>query len=228
MDISAFEKLLRESLADIRMSRSERRDLQEWLQHQNCSGHVLSQLRNAAFRIVREYAGDEDPQQLISWLESVMRVVYTVANQETVQAEVWFSPDQDCVGRISELIRQSHEQIDVCVFTITDNRLSSSLLDAHRRGVMVRLITDDDKSTDAGSDVEQLERAGVAVRMDCSEWHMHHKFAVFDGSILLNGSYNWTRGAAEHNAENFLITDHAPLVHRFFEYFAALWSKLEP
>ena len=26
--------------------------------------------------------------------------------------------------------------------------------------------------------------------------HMHHKFAIFDGERLINGSYNWTRGAA--------------------------------
>lgn len=228
MDISAFERLLEDSLDDLRMSRSERGDLRAWLKDQNCSGHILAQLRNTTFRIVREHAHSEDPQQLFSWLESVMRTLYPVDAVEAVQTEVWFSPDQDCVGRICRLIQQTRKSIDVCVFTVTDNRLSDSLLDAHRRGVSVRLITDNEKSSDSGSDVEGLDHAGIAVRMDLSEWHMHHKFAVFDGSILLNGSYNWTRGAAEHNAENFLITDQAPLVHRYQQYFAELWLKLQP
>ena len=41
-----------------------------------------------------------------------------------------------------------------------------------------------------------LAELGVAVRIDRSEHHMHHKFALFDDAILATGSYNWTRSAA--------------------------------
>ena len=48
--------------------------------------------------------------------------------------------------------------------------------------VQVRVISDDDKAMDAGSDIDRLERiprASIA-----PEHHMHHKFAIFDKSKL--------------------------------------------
>jgi phosphatidylserine/phosphatidylglycerophosphate/cardiolipin synthase-like enzyme len=55
---------------------------------------------------------------------------------------------------------------------------------------------------------------------------MHHKFAIFDGELLLNGSYNWTRSAAEHNQENFTVTNDPAVVRRFAEAFARMWEHL--
>jgi mitochondrial cardiolipin hydrolase len=114
----------------------------------------------------------------------------------------------------------------VCVFTITDDRLADALLAAHRRGVAIRVLTDNDKAHDLGSDIERIAAAGVAVRIDRTPFHMHHKYAIFDGRRLLNGSYNWTRGAARDNQENVVVTDDPALVARFAAAFEALWGQL--
>ena len=52
---------------------------------------------------------------------------------------------------------------------------------------------------------------------------MHHKFAIFDASVLLNGSYNWTRSAFQSNREN-LVTTHTSLVTKFAKAFDAMWN----
>jgi cardiolipin hydrolase len=90
----------------------------------------------------------------------------------------------------------------------------------------VRVITDDEKALDLGSDVTALARAGVPVRTDPSPAHMHHKFAVFDRERLLTGSYNWTRGAARDNGENIIVTADPRLIERFARYFERLWESL--
>ncbi|MFN5731288.1 MAG: phospholipase D-like domain-containing protein [Planctomyces sp.] len=53
-----------------------------------------------------------------------------------------------------------------------------------------------------------------------------HKYAIFDRNLLLNGSCHWTRGAAEHNEENFMVLNYQPLVMRYLEQFEILWNKL--
>ena len=118
--------------------------------------------------------------------------------------------------------------MDICVFTITDDRVATAILAAHRRGVKLRVVTDDDKAHDKGSDVFELADAGIEVRVDQSEHHMHHKFAVFDRSIVVTGSYNWTRSAAQSNAENILVSDDGRLVAPYQRVFDEMWASLAP
>ena len=89
----------------------------------------------------------------------------------------------------------------ICVFTITDDRITDNIIDAHGRGVQVRVISDNDKAHDRGSDLSRLRRHGLPVAFDKTPDHMHHKFAVFDSKLLVSGSYNWTRSAADRNEE---------------------------
>ena len=73
----------------------------------------------------------------------------------------------------------------------------------------------------------KLRAAGVPVRVDRTDAHMHHKFAVFDRELLLTGSYNWTRSAANQNYENIIVTDDARLATTFANVFEQYWDELE-
>merc|ERR1712137_989791 len=76
-----------------------------------------------------------------------------------------------------------------------------------------------------GSDIGRLRKAGIQVLHGTSEkLHMHHKFAVIDKKVLINGSFNWTSGAVKGNDENVVISHHAGLAGRFAEEFNRLWE----
>src|SRR5262245_16434988 len=137
-----------------------------------------------------------------------------------------FSPGDACLRQIVHRFARARQTVEVCVFTITDDRITRALLDAHRRGVQLRVLTDNDKALDRGSDIEEIGRAGVPVKVDRTPYHMHHKFAIFDRTRLINGSYNWTRGAAECNLENLIDTADPNLVAAFLVQFEELWQKL--
>jgi cardiolipin hydrolase len=89
------------------------------------------------------------------------------------------------------------------------------------------VVSDDEKALDPGSDMLRLRDAGISVRLDHAEAHMHHKFALFDRLRLLTGSYNWTRSAADVNHENVLVSDDPRLVQPFCRAFDDLWTALE-
>lgn len=219
--------MLRQTLADRRVTGSEKRALTDVLRDHDVDTQQLAYLRHRAFAVARDAVVDSDSQDVLRWLEDVIKLLIPNADDSSQpHAEACFSPSDDCPLRICSLFDRAKRTADVCVFTITDDRIASSMMRAHQRGVTIRVISDDDKAEDLGSDIYRLKRAGLKVRMDRSQYHMHHKFAIFDGELLLTGSYNWTRGAAEKNEENFIITGDRRLVGIFTRVFERLWNDL--
>ena len=219
---------LARTLDDRRLSRNERQVLEEVVDSLG-SASDRREVVHRAFEVARDALAGPDDRSVLDWLEDVVKALREGAQSPTglPLAEAYFSPGEECVLAIHRLLANARRTADVCVFTITDDRLADDLLGAHRRGVSVRIITDDSKADDLGSDVDRLGRAGIPVRVDRSPYHMHHKFAILDGSTLMTGSYNWTRGAARDNEENFIVTGETRLISPFVATFDRLWQKLE-
>jgi cardiolipin hydrolase len=228
--LDQLRQQLHDSLTDTRLSDEEKRQLTQALRDAKLPEEGLRQLRNGAFDLVRhhlETISPADPHALVRWLDGVMRAVDVARTPGgSHHSQSHFSPGNDCLNAIVTQLRGSRESIDICVFTVSDDRISDEILAAHRRGVALRLITDNDKAFDRGSDIDRLRASGVNVRIDETEAHMHHKFALFDRRWLLNGSYNWTRSAAEHNEENLDITNDPTLLRQFQTAFDELWASL--
>lgn len=215
------------SLEDQYLSREERRELKTLIAQLNMdesqSSWLLSKFRDLAI----EAASNKDSSQLLSWFYEGAKLVL-VAERETDKTEerAFFSPGESCREAILAKLSSAKTSVDICVFTISDDIISKAVLLAHKRGVRVRIITDNDKSLDMGSDVEYLYKEGVPLRTDLTKVHMHHKFAIFDSEYLLTGSYNWTRSAATSNYENIVILNDPQLVRSFKNEFGRLWLSL--
>lgn len=141
---------------------------------------------------------------------------------------VYFSPGPDCRMAIEQAMETALDELLICVFTISDDRLSDAIQRAHRNGLTVRVLSDNDKMYDRGNDVERLAACGIDVRVDRSPEHMHHKFMVVDGQTVLTGSYNWTRSAETRNEENLVVLDDPILAERFAEEFERIWNLSDP
>lgn len=216
------------TLADDRLSDDERRVLVHTLREASPPEDGLRQLRNRAFDLVRARTADPEQLALLKWLEGVVRAIDTGRSPDNVavRSQAFFSPGTACLQAINQQLRAARRSVDLCVFTLSDDRITAEVLAAHRRGVSLRFISDNDKEFDRGSDVGQLRAAGIPVAVDRTDAHMHHKFAIFDEQTLLTGSYNWTRGAARYNNENFIVTGDRRLITPFMQTFDRLWSSL--
>ena len=225
MDFKFLETQLIQSLEDGRLSPPEKYALRDIVAQ--CNESQRRFMQNTAFSLFRDYAmnkGAEEALSALKWLEKTIKVLNPPI-VEASQPTAHFSPGNDCLNRIVSLCQTAKSSIDICVFTISDDRLTAAILQAHQRGVAVRVITDNDKSEDMGSDVDFLQKNDVPLKMDVSDYHMHHKFAVFDGVTLLNGSFNWTRSATTKNQENILVIQEPALVSAYVDKFHSLWQK---
>jgi cardiolipin hydrolase len=211
---------LRGTFDDLRLSRGERRNLSALAKN---PPELAPRVRKRAFTLAQELLAHAPASAVLEWLEEVVKAI-TDAAPAVVEQEAVFAPHQDVASRIIHALKATVSHADLAVFTITDDRVARAIRDAHERGVKLRILSDNDKSTDLGSDIDALARIGVEVRIDRTPVHMHHKFAILDGRVLLNGSYNWTRSAANENHENLVISTDAALIRSFAGEFAHCWQ----
>lgn len=227
MDFNDLDRVLRDQAADLELSPEEKYELRE-LGAQS-SADQIRYMRNQAFGIARESirVQPENALDLLRWVEQVVRTLDLFILGAATATTAFFSPGDACLCKLRELCRGARTSMDICVFTIADDRLTEEIIAAHRRGVRVRIVSDNDKRMDSGSDIARLLEEGISVRMDPTPFHMHHKFALFDAGLLANGSFNWTRSASMSNFENLVVSADAYLVRCFGGQFEQLWSEFE-
>lgn len=223
-----IESALQDTFNDRKLSQNEKYALMELLKDYQNDPDALNFARNSAFKIVKQHQYDQpqfDPDAF-KWLEHTVKSIDRVRTDHlpTEKDSAYFSPGDDCKRRIISAIKHAKQAIDVCVFTISDDQISQALLDAHRRSIKVRIITDNDKANDLGSDVDMLQSKGVPLVKDTGPHHMHHKFAIIDNRFLINGSFNWTRSASTSNEENITIAHSPELLNAFRHEFDKLWA----
>jgi len=142
---------------------------------------------------------------------------------------VVFFPERFHRGSLNKLwraIRKAKISLDVSVQYLSHMKLKKGLLEACRHGVRVRVIVDAgrDRSLDIPGRSE-LIRAGIEVRIDRTSRTMHHKFAVIDKTLVINGSLNWTN-AVYQNMESVVISRSPSLADAFSEEFNHLWCAV--
>ena len=220
-----IQALLEQSFDDYRLDNGERRELADLLAAAELKNDELSFLRNQSFSLVQQILREgRDGLPALKWLEQVIKQLDKVRGVDGAEvAESWFSPGNSCLNGIRNQLEQAKKSVDICVFTIADDFLAQAILATHQRGVKVRIITDNDKINDAGSDIRYLAREGIEVKVDNTGYHMHHKFALFDDERLINGSFNWTRSASQFNTEDLTLTDDKRHVQAFKRQFEQLW-----
>ena len=153
--------------------------------------------------------------------------VPATATAHYASVRVVFTPGDDIAGEIVQAIRHARKQVLVQAFSFTHSDIARALIEAHKRGVEVKLIADREQTEKMRrGQVTGIARAGVPVWLDGEHQGAHNKVMVIDAgrpnAQIITGSYNFTRAAQHKNAENVvLIGGNDALVRQY----AANWQR---
>lgn len=128
---------------------------------------------------------------------------------------VCFTPGGQCTGLIVDEIAGARRSIDVQAYSFTSPEILQALVDAHGRGVAVRVIVDKSQKTERYSGLTFVRNAGVPVWIDARVAIAHNKVMILDRETVITGSFNFTRSAQERNAENVLVLKDPELAARY-------------
>ncbi len=215
---------LRQSIQDEVFSKPERKSVRALVAEKTLDEQQLNFLRSKIYDLANEKIMATNYKFILEWVKNANSALVT--NQSSF-SDAYFSPGEACRNVIISQIKSATSHLQICVFTISDDYITDAIIGSHKRGTQIKIITDNDKSLDEGSDIEQIAKLGITVKMDRTTDHMHHKFMLVDGKSLITGSYNWTRSAAKFNHENILLTREVGVVKSFLKEFDQLWKVTE-
>lgn len=105
--------------------------------------------------------------------------------------------------RLAAAIDTTRNTLDIAAFELNNEVITEAIIDAHNRGVVVRVVTDDEHGLeDDDSTIVELELAGIEIVDDSRTALMHNKFMIMDGITVWLGSMNYTMNGVYRNNNN--------------------------
>lgn len=160
-------------------------EMGEQLHHE--ATHIQSQGQRQGITPLFCYYGDQ-----------LLELYILPHNQPERPGLVETSMNEIAKQKLISLFDNAQHHINVSIEQLTFKDASRALIRAHQRGVIVEVFTPN-LNDDA---VKLLIKEGMNVKLGHS---IHHKFALIDNKVLLNGSPNWSMNAFSRSDESFIV-----------------------
>jgi len=174
------------------------------------------------FRSPVNIAGTRYVTAAVLWL-AVLLQTQTVSS---ANVEVLYAPNDAPLDRLVTLYQHAKRYIYVSVYGLTYPRAVEALVAAKKRGVDVRMLTDQERTQEMKQHtaLRTLRLAGIPIRVNQHEGLMHLKQVVIDDEINTSGSMNHTTSGNAYNDERMdIITDRA-ISLKAREQFLSMWN----
>lgn len=150
-----------------------------------------------------------------------------------VPAQVWganieilYAPNDAPLDRVITLYQQAKRYIYVSVYGLTYPRAVEALVAAKKRGIDVRMLTDQERTQDEKQQIalRTLRLAGIPIRVNQHDGLMHLKQVVIDDEINTSGSMNHTTSGNRYNDERMDIITDRTISMKAREQFLSMWN----
>lgn len=153
-------------------------------------------------------------------------VLLVVRQASAATMDVWYAPEDEPLKHVVQMYDHAQRYIFVAVYALTSPQAVKALVEAKKRGVDVRVITDRERLDDTKQQtaVAALRLAGIPIKVNRHDALMHLKQVVVDDEVNASGSMNHTTSGNRYNDERLdVIRDHAISV-KAREKFVSMWK----
>ena len=160
----------------------------------------------------------------------VTPVLRQAAGSGRVTEENHYSPAENLEQFDRAEIDAARQSLDIAMYAFTDRYLAEAILQAAQRGVQVRLYRDhgqyDDEQGRRDSTTAMLQgQANIHIRVKHPRELMHLKAFCVDGTVLRDGSANWSPSGMKRQDNNAHFTTDPRQVQVFRQTFESMWSR---
>jgi len=169
--------------------------------------------------------------KLLSALLAVLVMVLSGCGPPTsipAGVKVYFSPNGGATDAVVNTLNHATKAVLVQAYSFTSAPIARALVDAVHRGVRVQVILDKSQRTEKYSEADFLSHNQIPTLIDAEHNIAHNKITIVDSYVVLTGSFNFTKAAEEHNAENLLVINDPVLARRYQENWQTHADHSEP
>lgn len=145
-----------------------------------------------------------------------------------IDYQVCFTPGGECTQDIVDAIYKAQSSILVQAYSFTSAPIAKALVEAHRRGIDVKVILDKSQSRARYSSTKFLQHAGIPTYIDYKPAIAHNKVMIIDGKTVITGSFNFTSAAQNKNAENLLIINNSTIAAQYSNNWQNRYAESKP
>jgi phosphatidylserine/phosphatidylglycerophosphate/cardiolipin synthase-like enzyme len=129
---------------------------------------------------------------------------------------------------LAAAIGEVQATLDIAAFEFDNEVLTQAVLDAHERGVTVRIVTDDEHGLEEEDEsIPLFIEEGIPVVDDSRSGLMHNKFMIMDNTTVWTGSMNYTRNGVYRNNNHLLALRSQRAVQAYQTEFDEMFIRSE-
>ena len=140
--------------------------------------------------------------------------------------EIYFSPKDKQSRHIINYISKAKDYIYIPTLLITHSKIVTELVNAHNRGVDVKIILDANSTSTKHIKYNTLRNSGIPLKMENYAGKLHSKSMIIDDKYIITGSMNFSNSGENHNDENTVIISNQKIAKFYKEFFMYLWSVI--
>lgn len=139
---------------------------------------------------------------------------------------IYFSPKDKGIREIVSIVDSSQKYVYMPAFLLTHKELADSLINAHKRGVAVKVILDATSTHVGASKMKILRQNGIPVKTENFAGKLHSKSLIIDDLYTIIGSMNFSKSGETDNDENLIIVKNKEIAIFYKTFFQYLWARI--
>lgn len=136
--------------------------------------------------------------------------------------QLFFTHQDSLEKQFAAVTEKAQTSIDLAFYDISLVKMAKKLIEAKKRGVRVRIVSEfDNKNNDA---IKALQQAQIPIVFDNVKSLMHNKFMIIDKKKVWTGSANLSRFDMRFNRNNVFLIENKVLAKEFEKEFLEMFE----
>mgnify|MGYP005990044419 FL=1 len=132
--------------------------------------------------------------------------------------EIYFLPKEakETKNSILKHIKNAEKSIDIAMYNFSYKKFAKELVSSSKKGIKINIILDKSKVDKNDKIYKFLKNNGINIKI--ANKKLHTKIAIFDESIALLGSINWTKESFKDNYEVVMFTEDKKIISKMMRF----------